>query len=229
MASDTLVNLEGDLRTAYNQSVPGKNRHVDELTAERITNKALRDQWFYTADGELYSLQKGVPTLDITREKDNLLFRHLNDEVDCSYDQLVHNHNYRADKAEAQAAMNAPETVRIDLSLLPLEEVSDEWGYVAISTAHYDRLNPEVRKLAERVFGQGQNFVAARKMFKDAGITETRAYVLIPEYVAQHAEEGPVGRASRLGSFVNFSVFLANGRNVILNNRLRGVRRVVAP
>ena len=234
MTLDAIVNIPGNLQTAYTASVAGKNKHVDELMNERRTNPItpegddLRIEWFYTPDGNIYSLQKGIPTLDITREKDNLVLRHLNDSVNSSFDQLIHNHNYKADPGEAKTAMEAPETVRINLTQLRLKRENNEWGYLTVSTTHYDQLNEEERKLAERVFGQGTDFVANMKMLKDATIKETRIYVLVPEYVTQHAGAGPLGRASRLRDFSNYSSFDADDRVVVNHYALRGVRRVVA-
>ena len=62
-------------------------------------------------------------------------------------------------------------------------------------------------------------------MLKEAGISETRIYVLNPAYVQKEAEQGPLGRVSWLSSFSNFSYFSSNDRGVDSGNRLRGVRR----
>ncbi|MEK6809255.1 MAG: hypothetical protein AABY40_01145, partial [Nanoarchaeota archaeon] len=63
------------------------------------------------------------------------------------------------------------------------------------------------------------------KMLKEAKIGETKIYVLNPDYVRQHAEEGAVGRASWLNEFGSNSNFDADGRNFDDHGSVCGVRR----
>ena len=183
-----LETIAGDLRT-YAKLQPGTMLHVDELMKERRSNPELCDQSFYTADGELYFLQgkKKTPTLAITREKDNLVLRHLDD----AFTQLTTTGNYRPNVQEVQQSIDAPETVLIDLTKLRLQGNDAEWRYLGISTTEYDKLRPEERTLAERVYGQGDEFGASLAMLHEAGIKETRVYVLNPVYVQKEAEQGP--------------------------------------
>ena len=216
----TLETITGNLR-AYAQLQPGTMLHVDELMHERRSNLALRDQTFYTADGALYFLQGRTPTLAITREKDNLVLRHLDD----AFTQLTRTKNYRPDVQEAQQSIGAPETVLIDVTKLHLHGDDAEWRYLEISTTNYNKLRPEERKLVERVYGQGNEFSASMAMLKEAGIEETKVYVLNPAYVQKEAVQGPLGRASWLNFFTIVSNFGASDRDVGGSGRLRGVRR----
>ena len=226
MTSPNLENIAGNLRDAYNRAVPGTVLHVDELMNERRTNDALRSQWFYTADGIIYRMNDhGTPELGITREPENLVLRHLNDETNSSYDQLVRNYDYRADSAEVQQAMAAESTVIIDLTKLRLQGNDSDYHYVAVSTTEYNNLSTEERKLAERVYGQGNDFTANMNMLKDAGINKTRIFVLNPDYVRKGAAQGPLGRASWLSIFDNYSDFYAYDRVIISGDRVRGVRK----
>ena len=86
-----------------------------------------------------------------------------------------------------------------------------------------EKLNSQERTLAERVYGQGTFFAANMKMLHEANINNTRIFVLNPEYVRSQAAEGPIGRASWLRDFYNVSNFGADGRNINLHYRLRGV------
>ncbi|MBI2661905.1 hypothetical protein HYX11_00405 [Candidatus Woesearchaeota archaeon] len=231
----TLENLTGNLLHAYKQSVKGKNRHVDQLMTERRTNKELRTQWFYTADGEVYSVDNGTPTLRITREATNPVFNHLEDDVDNSYEQLVTKGNYQVLPADFEAVKSAVDTVTIDLTQLTLQGDYKEWRYVSIPTKKpsvtnksYDKLNTEERKLAKRIYGQGTDFVENMQMLEDAGITETRIYVLNPQYVQEHAKKNAVVRASWLYDFYDYSSFNADDRSIDIDGRLRGVRREVS-
>jgi len=108
---------------------------VDQLQEERQDNPALRNNVFYTADGNGYFLREdGGVDWAITPEADNLVLRHLDDEVDSSYDQLVHNDNFRPDNAEALAAKNAQGTVVVDVSQLRLFRDDKEFRYLQIRT-----------------------------------------------------------------------------------------------
>lgn len=223
MALETIV---GDLR-AYSELEPGTFLHGDQLTAEQVHDTSLRRQAFYVADGPLYSLEgkKRTPTLFLTLEPDNLVLRHLNDEVNSSFDQLVKTGNFRPGTEEARKAMEAKDTLRIDLTKLRLKGDNAEWRYVEISTTDYDRLNAEERKLAERFYGQGTGFVAAMKALQDEGISNTRVYVLNPDYVRKEAVAGPVARAAWRGNFDGGAGSDAGGHDVDILSGLRGVRR----
>ncbi len=226
----TLENITGNLKDAYKQCVPGTMQHVDQLMNEKRTNPGLRNQYFYTADGNIYSLDNGVPTLRITREAVNPVLNHLEDKVNSSYDQLVKPGDYQVLPTDFDTLKAAADTITIDLTKLNLQGDEKEWRYFSISTAKYNTHNPEQRKLAERVYGQGTDFTENMKMLTDAGISETRVYVLNPKYVTEHAKEGPIGRASWLGIFSSNSYFIAGVRSINGSYRVRGVRReVVVP
>ncbi len=217
----TLENITGDLSEAYKQCVPGTISCVDQLTNERRINPELRNQSFYTADGEVYSVDGETPTLRITREAVNPILKNIDD----AFTQLTQNNNYQVLPTDFAAVKTALDTVTIDLTKLNLQGNSKEWRYLAISTTKYDQLQPEERTLAERIYGQGTDFVENMKMLSDAEITITRVYVLNPDYVKEHAKEGAIGRASWLGNFNDISNFSAVVRNIYYNFRVRGVRK----
>ena len=229
MALKTII--DHNLRDGYAQLKPGTMLHANQLMAAQVRDASLRTQGFYVADGPLYSLEgtKKTPTLWLTREPDNLVLRHLNDEVNSSYEQLLSKktgHNFRPDLQEAQQAMRAEDTLRIDLTKLDLNGNDLEWRYVEISTSDYKRqLNAEEQKLAERYFGQRNDFKENMKMLGEAGISATRVYVVNPAYVQQEAQEGPIGRASRLSYFYGYSGAGAVALAVGVGVALRGVRR----
>ena len=207
MTLDTLVNIPGNLRGAYNQAVPGTLRHVDELMDERQTcpvtpeGDDLRKQSFYTADGHGYfSTAAGDIEWAITREADNLVLRHLNDAVNSSYDQLVQTGDYRPDNTEAQAAKNADGTVVVKMNQLRLSGTEKEWRYLQIRTKDgfiqtedgYQVPNAEEQKAMTRLGYTPQNL----QMLKEAGKTETKIYVLNPEYVTRKVQEDSDGLLS---------------------------------
>ena len=53
-----LETLVGPLAKKFPQLVRDTILHSDQLTTERRTNPGLRDQWFYTADFPLYTVEK---------------------------------------------------------------------------------------------------------------------------------------------------------------------------
>src|SRR3989338_2487334 len=136
-----LETLVDNLRDGYKQLQPGTMLHANQLMAAQVRDASLRTQGFYVADGPLYSLEgkKKTPTLWLTREKDNLVLRHLDDKVNSSYDKLIDTDNFRPDMEEAQKAMRAKDTLRIDLTKLDLKGNDLEWRYVEISTSDYKK------------------------------------------------------------------------------------------
>ncbi len=128
----TLENFFGNLKDAYKQLQPGTMLHVDQLINERRTNEELRNQWFYTADGEIYFLDgvSKTPTLAITREAQNPVLQHIDD----AFDQLLNNHNYRVLQADFAKALTAPDTVLVALPNLRLQGNDAEWRYLKIRT-----------------------------------------------------------------------------------------------
>ena len=227
MIIETVV---GCLAEVYKLLQPGSILHVDELMKERrlypITSDGnLRNQWLYTADGLIYLLhgENRTPTLAITRGSSNPLFQYSTIDEYCK--QLIKNHNYRPTADETSRALSAPDTVVVDLTTLRLQKYNEEFSYFAIDPQNYNLLNPEEKKLAQRIYGKGKDFVQTMKMLADADIRETRVHVLNPEYVCRYATENSLGRASWLYYFNNYSFFYANDRNVNYRSRARGVRR----
>ena len=231
MTLEKFVNIPGNLKDAYTSAVPGTLRHVDELMNERRTHPVtpegnnLRDLWFYTGDGLLYFMERQTPKLAITREPDNLVLRHMDD----AFTQLTTTGNYHPDIQEVDTAIKSASTLVVDLTKLKLEGNGKEWQYMVVSTSDYDTLNDEQRTFAERVYGQGADFIANMQMLKDARINKTKIFVLNPKYVRDDVQNTHLGRASWLSNFDSYFHFNADGRYVSNRYALRGVRREVRP
>ena len=221
----SLETITGNLRDGYKQLQPGTMLHVDQLMNERRTNEELRRNSFYTADGEIYLLDgaRKTPTLAMTREAHNPVLQN----IDAAFEQLVNNHNYRVSQTDVQQTLAASDTILVALPNLRLNNKHDvEFSYLPLGTtpAKYNKLNDEERKLAQRVYGQEDDFAQNMKMLKDAGIGETRIWVLNPDYVRKHAAEGAIARASWLYNFDSNSQFYADDRGIDDHSRVRGVR-----
>ena len=231
MALETVV---GSLR-AYSQLKKGTFQHADQLQAERQKNPELRIQWFYTADGSGYFPRSdGGVDWAITREANNLVLRHLGDEVNSSYKQLVQTGNYRPDNVEALAAKNAEGTVIVDMTKLRLSGNEKNWRYLQIRTKDgfiqtedgYQAPNEEEQKAKTRL---GYT-LKTLKMMSDSKqkITETRICVLNPKYVQEEVKNKPesnsLWRVWWLYFFYINSSFNAGGRVVDSSLALRGER-----
>ncbi|MEK6809675.1 MAG: hypothetical protein AABY40_03300 [Nanoarchaeota archaeon] len=199
------MNLEiitGNLKDAYQRLQPGTMLHVDELM-NHMGDLKLRNHWFHTADGEIYFLgDRKAPTLAMTRENDNPFLRNIDD----AFMQLTGKGNYRVTTSDFEEALAAPETVVITLAKLRLHGDEKGWRYLEIGTipTRYNRLNSEERMFAERVYGQGTDFVRNMELLKKADINEARIKVLNPGYVQRHAGAGAIAGASWLNT--NFSI-----------------------
>ncbi len=219
-----IENIPGNLRDAYKQAVPGTLKHVDELMRERRTNPKLRELWFYTPDGNVYSRDGKTPTLRITREPVNPVLNHIDDAVD----EIVNTGNYKVLPADFEAVKAAADTVTIDLTQLGLQGDDNEWRYLAVNTSKaITKYSDKQQKLLRRVFGPtDEDYNANMKMLRESPqqIEETRVYVLNPQYVQEQAKESPIARASWLDDFGSGSSFGADVRDLD-GNRLRGVRR----
>ena len=223
-----LENIAGNLRDAYKLIVPGTMRHVDELMRERRENIELRNQWFYTADGEVYSLENKTPTLWVTREATNPVLKNIED----AFEQLITKGNYLVTPADFEAVRNASDTVSIDLTQLGLQKDNKEYQHLKIDTSKkLGKYNAEQQKLLRRIYGPtDEDYTANMQVLRDSQlkIKETRIFVLNPNYVKANVKNNAVGRASWLSSFSLNSDFGANVRSVDYDvSCVRGVRREV--
>jgi len=221
-----LENVTGSL-LAYKELEPGTFQHVDQLTTERRTNSGLRNQWFYTADGELYTVQTRKHLWVITREPQNLVL----ENIDEAYRQLTGQGNYFPDANAAQASLDHEDSVVVNLKGLKLVTDNDQYGRFVVNPKAVKKLNSEQRKAAQRIYGPDEeNFGLNMEMFAGAGITP-HVFVLMPDYVQgtlRSNDKKFVGRASWLYYFNYYSNFYADDRYVDFHLALRGVRRVIA-
>ncbi|PIN76585.1 hypothetical protein COV17_01910 [Candidatus Woesearchaeota archaeon CG10_big_fil_rev_8_21_14_0_10_36_11] len=220
-----LENVTGNL-LAYNELEPGTFQHVDQLTIERRTNHELRNQGFYTADGELYTVQKRKQLWVITREPQNLVLENIEE----AYRQLTGQGNYFPDADAAQTSLEHEDSVVVNLEGLKLVKHNNhQYGHFVVDPKAVKKLNPEQRKAAKRVYGPDEeNFGLNMEMFAKAGKT-LYVFVLMPDYVQgtlRSNDKKFVGRASWLDNFSDY--FYAIDRVVSLHLTLRGVRHVIA-
>ena len=180
---------------------------ASELTTARVDDPQLRNKWFWTGDNPLYQRQGDSPILTFTGYP--LVLKNLDDAIP----QLREGHKFMPSPQELTKAREQA-LMEIDLSQLRLEG-SGEYGFVVINTTDYSALNPEEQKLVSIPFGRGEQLRTNMEMLANAGIRQTRAYVLTPEYVLDSVEgDGGLARLCRLGSFDYSSGFDAGGWDV---------------
>lgn len=199
-----------------------------ELQDDRCKDgqESIRNGWFYVADGNVFyrDPKTGVLSWAHTDGTHNLVVQPQ--YLERALRDLPNVKIFRPDNAqESWDAIKDRSTNRFDLSDLKLVRGDDEFSFMPIKTGEYDGLSPVQQRAASVVGFTHENVAYLSKK----GIRETKLWLLNPEYVAQVlAEENcPFWRASLLYGFGR-SLFSAGGRIINDNNRLRGVRQVVA-
>ena len=223
-----LETIVAPLAAGYKQLEPDSFQTSAELTTERRTNEALRNEWLYTANFSVYALEDGKEILYFGGRKANPILGN----IDEACRQLISNKNYKVNIAEMDAIKEAVKSglvLRLEMAELGLKGFNDVFRYIEIDTENPDLLKKSPRKLAEAVYDKGQDFIENMKMFSKARIEATRIatriYVLNPKYVRKEAKKEPIARAGYLYVFSSSSNFNADDRIVDLNLSLRGVRR----
>ena len=229
IAEKTLETVVGTLVGAFRQLVRGTILHSDQLTTGRRDDIGLRNRWFYTADSAVYTIEEvnGIDEvfLYLGRGDTNPVFNNIEEATQ----QLITRRNYIPSREDVEAVKNADTTLRVKLSDLSLQENSSKNSkcrFFEIDTANYGSLNEHQRKVAERVYGSGEDFEQNMEMLRKNRIKTTRVYVLNPDYVRENVPQGgALARASSLGGFGHLSRFYAIASYVGNHDGLRGVRR----
>src|SRR3989344_8099692 len=140
-----LETITGTLDECFKQLEPGTSQHVYQLTTARRTDHKLRNQWFYTADGELYTVKKGEHLWVLTREPQNVVL----ENIDEAYRQLTSQGNYFPDAETAKTSLEHGDSVVINLKGLKLVKDNDEYGHFVVDPNAIKRLNSQQRKAAQ--------------------------------------------------------------------------------
>ncbi len=223
-----LENVTGTL-LAYKELEPGTFQHSDQLTTERRTNHGLRNQAFYTADGELYTVRRNNNLWAVTRLPQNLVLS----DLDEAYRQLTrrstYQSNYLPSPEKAKQALSHEDTVIVEHEGLELERSGDKYGYFMLDPKQVKKLNSEQRRAAQRIFGpDSDSFDQNMEMFARAQKI-LHVFVLMPEYVRRVLKKSGqrfLMQASSLSYFRNSSNFYANEDYIYDLCALRGIRKI---
>lgn len=225
----TLENRVGGLQ----YSVPLFERTCEsaELMNERRSDSTLRDKTFWTANFALYRVENGEAILYFGGRENNPIFNNIEEAAAQFRKELM----YIPKKRDVKAIVNSNAVLRVSLSDLGLTVVDWESAYLEISTMYYDRtLNQTGRAFAERIYGQGDDFVENMRMLARNRIPITRVHVFNPEYVKNNVKKKlfirtvpPIARVCRLSTFSDNSDFYADVWYVYNSNlSLRGIPKV---
>jgi hypothetical protein len=231
MSLETSVEtIHGDIRSSA-KFVPGTWQSSAEVTKDRITEKSLRTEWFYTNNHALYDIEENDAFLYFG-SNDSSIFR--KETIGNAFNQLKNTGwgCYKPFDTDVAKAKETSLKLRISDLELKFETESDNYGYIEIDTNDLtgSRLNDTQRKFAEAVYGgmevdaKGESdYSRAMHMLSDNGIMIARIYAFRKESVLRAAKEGVVVRSCRLYCFSGSSEFHAAIRGVDTHGGLRGV------
>jgi len=233
MTLEGLLNERGPLNKLFFEFDSKTIQHAFEITNDRRTleneseREGLRDRYFWTADSSMYRIENGKAILYFGDVTTNLVFNNATE----AFQQLIQTNNYVPSSKDIQTIIKKAKSgdiLRIKLSELNLKGSCIERLYFEIDTANYGGLNGTQRKLAEKIYGQEEDFEKNMKMLKDANIRTTQISVLNPEYIETYVEkDSAIVRTTKICSFRVRSEFYAN--EYLVENRsnvLRGVPRM---
>ena len=222
-----LENFQGTLLQGYSQIRPETFQHAYEIMRDRKTDFSLRNKWFYTADGNVYTFEDGKAYLYSTMRDLNPILKHIGE---ATRQLLSPAHNYKVEKTDLDAILKSDKVLKTGMDNLKLKfkNRNDEWGYFEIDTSKPQEFKTQDQLLlAIQKYGGGnlQEYIANMELLnKEGKIAKTRIWALNPKYIAEHAQEGAVARASWLYWFDGGSRFFAVGRLVDnSDNFVRGV------
>ena len=223
--------ITGNYLEAIQAAIPETIQTSAELQKARVEFNFRGDtslnKVFYTANVPLYGVENGKPFL-LFGEREVFLRLYVPKIEEVCRQILSSSKGYvipDADKAWALGeGIRSNALKRFDLAELIETKHDKGYGYFTINTNNCAQLNGAKRKLAELIHGQGNDYFNAFKMFEDKGISETKVWLLNPDYVISTARNNLMGRASWLDFFGNDSNFVAIGRGIYGSGRVRGVR-----
>ncbi|MBS3110354.1 hypothetical protein J4227_07535, partial [Candidatus Woesearchaeota archaeon] len=129
-----LVNIPGALAQGYSQIRPETFQYAYEIMRDRKTDSSLRNKWFYTADGNVYTFEDGKAYLYSTMRDLNPILKHIEE---ATRQLLSPAHNYKVEKTDLDAILKSDKVLKTGMDNLKLKfkNRNDEWGYFEIDTS----------------------------------------------------------------------------------------------
>lgn len=236
----TLETITGSL-LAYKELELGTFQHFDQLITERRSNKELRQRTFYTADGELYTIQGKKKLWAITREPQNLILQNIDD---AHHQLITRGGHYFPDAEKAKLSLEHPDTVIIDINGLKLvtpqitlpggiKIIQEDYsGYFAVDPRKVKKLNSQQMLAAQRIYGPDENnFQQNMDLFAQAG-KKCLVWVLLPNYLQKTLDQNDKKYLELSSNLMDVYDFLTVNdiiHNFNDNYNLRGVCRIKLP
>ncbi|MBN1376992.1 hypothetical protein JW949_01520 [Candidatus Woesearchaeota archaeon] len=221
MALKNITNIQGDLKEIFPKFKIPTIQHSDEISKDRLDDKTLIDEYFYTADHGFYDKIQGKKAmLHLGRCHTNPIFKHIEE----AYNQLINNHNYLPSEEDIESILDDKSTLTTELSALNLEIINDEYGCFKVNTSNpFKELNSEQIKVLERAFGRGQYFQEHLIHLRQLFIDKIDLIFLTENYVEKHTENNKgISRVCGLRSFLYLPGFFASGHLINSEYCLRG-------
>jgi len=166
----------GDIEQILPLFDPSTIQHSFEIMNYRRKDESLRNRYFLTADCCMYRMEKDSfsgeiqPILYITDRENNLIFNNINESMrqirSCSL--------YRPPQKEVQKVVESAKegsSLRIPLFSLRLRNpFFEDFALFNINTTKYDKLNDYERQFAEKICGEGEDFIKNMAMLKSHGL-----------------------------------------------------------
>jgi len=166
----------GYIEQIYHLFDPATIQHSFEIMNYRRKDESLRDSWFLTADCCMYRMEKDSfsgeiqPILYITDREHNPIFNNINESIrqirSCSL--------YRPPPKEVQKVVESAKegsSLRVPLLNLRLKNpFFEDYALFNINTTKYDKLNDYERQFAEKICGEGEDFIKNMAMLKSHGL-----------------------------------------------------------
>jgi len=192
----------------------------ERRTAEKPLRSQLRNEYFYTSDTSVYTVEDGEVFLYFG----NGVVTPVLKNVGVAADELANKGYYVPKQRDVESVLNAEDTLKVKLSDLRLKGNWKQVRYLEIETDNYNKLNKTERALAESVYCQGKDFIDNMEMLNNLHITKAKIYIRDPEYFKERFTDQAIAWASWLDGSSDSSVFVADGWRVDIHSGLRGVK-----
>ncbi|MCK5611381.1 hypothetical protein KAR91_56445 [Candidatus Pacearchaeota archaeon] len=186
MAIDDLATMPFPLSKASEQIDLKSIQHAQEIVAERKRNIALCSGNYLTADFSIYLLEEKDVTIRIGNGGICSMF---NGDSEKAVSQFQKGKNCIAAKQKIQDVLLFENTTSIRLSELELKDTEDERSCFDIIPSNCYDLNRSQRKLAEIIYGSGDNFKKSMESLDESGVNRTSIYVLNPNYARNNLDD----------------------------------------
>jgi hypothetical protein len=192
--------------------------HAYEIMNKRRYEEELRKQSFRTADFPMYTLEKKKAVLYLAKKENNPILKNTEEAIN----ELKELGLYMPTKKDIEEVIESAGTLRIVLSdlidfenCLSFEETDCGGVCLKIDPKDHGCLNQVQRPLAERVYGQGNDFVENMKMLRECNVHRAEIDIVdlseINNLIKYCTKGRPISAIPNLSSFFQDIYLSCNG------------------